>query len=389
MQPADVLAELVGDVQPIDSKQLRKELSRVWDDGPQDRVRLSTMNLVMVVTEPSELKGIGEDLNLLCEHYPARVFVAVLDHEATGEEVSAWYSSCARGTQVFNEQVTFYLPGDCDRQLPSLLAPLYRMDQPVFLWWRGKPGFHEKIWERMIDNADRIVVDTSTERGLLEPLQKQVRDPYHQELAFSDLEWTRQSRWRNLLAGLYDRPGAPEHLKKVTRLEIGFVPGPTGALSAPFYMAGWLASKLGWKVETPYANGKATFRSANGRAVEFALINEEGPDVLHNRLLYVRLDASPLGCCYGVYRKPDNPRVYVSQISGEVEEHTATSAPSGYVAVSTLRKSAPKTEENDFFMPFAERQNLIAAELEVYARQPLFEAALASAADLLGAAVAK
>lgn len=389
MKPSDVQAELVGEAQPIDSQQVARELARIWAEGPQDRVRLSTLNLVMVVSDPGELKGMGEDLRILCEHYPARVYAAVMDQATPGEEISAWYSVGCRASQVYNEQVTFYLPGDTAQKLPSLLAPLYRTDLTTFLWWRGKPGFEAAIWERMIDCADRIVVDTSTCAGLLDKLNAQVRDPYHQELAFSDLEFTRQARWRHLLASLYDKPGASEHLKKVTHLEVGFVPGPSGALSAPLYMAGWLAAKLGWSCSQPFKDDRATWRSPSGRTVEFRLRREAGPEVLHNRMLYVRLDASPLGCCYGVYRKPDNPRVYVSQISGEVEEHTTTSLPSGFVAANTLLKSSPKTEESDFFMPFAERRTLIAAELEAFARQPLFEESLAAAAELLGAGVTR
>lgn len=386
MKPADILSELVGEAHPIDCKNVRKELSRLWAEGPQDRIRLSTMNLAMVVSDPQDLKGMGEDLSVLCEHYPARVYVAVLDKESTDREISGWYTLGCRGTQVYNEQVTFHVPAECVRQLPSLLGPLYQMDQPIFLWWRGKPGFEESIWERMIDSANRIVVDTSTSDGLLEKLNKQVRDPYHQELAFSDLEWTRQSRWRNLLAALYDKPDATEHLKMVTRLDIGFVPGPAGALSAPFYMAGWLASKLGWHVSETFADGRAGFRGPGGRQIEFSLKLEEGPEVLHNRLMHVRLESSVMGCSYGVSRKADNPRVYVSEVSDQVEE-SPSQMPSGFVPTTLLLKEHPKPGESDFFMPFAERRTLIAAELEVFARQPLFEQSLAAAAEILGAGV--
>jgi glucose-6-phosphate dehydrogenase assembly protein OpcA len=386
MKPADILSELVGEPHPIDCANVRKELSRIWGEGPQDRVRLSTMNLVMVVNDPADLEGMGEDLQILCEHYPARVYVAVLDKESMDAEITGWYTMGCRGTQVYNEQVTFHIPSGCVPQLPSLLAPLYQMDQPIFLWWRGKPGFEESIWERMIDSANRIVVDTSTADGLLATLNRQVRDPYHQELAFSDLEWTRQSRWRNLLAGLYDKPDAAEHLKVVTRLEIGFVPGPTGALSAPFYMAGWLAAKLGWHVSEPFTGDSAKLRGPGGRHIELHLTKEEGPEVLHNRLLHVRLESSVMGCSYGVSRKPDNPRVYVSEVSDKVEE-SMTQMPSGFVPTTLLLKEQPKAAESDFFMPFAERRTLIAAELEVFARQPLFEQSLAAAAEILGAGV--
>ncbi|MCE7874037.1 hypothetical protein DYH09_27200 [bacterium CPR1] len=391
MKPQDVAGVLVGEVHPVNVSKTRQELSRLWDEAiikfGTDRMRLSTLNLVTVLTGPDELPCIGEDLRSLCSHYPARVFAVVLDPEGTGE-MAGWYSVNCNGSQVYQEQLTLHLPGETDRQLPSLLAPLYHGDQPVFLWWRGRPGFAHPLWERLADQADRIVVDTSHGAGLLADLNRQVRDPYHQELAFSDLEWTRQARWRNLLAGLYDRPGASEHLKKVSRLEIGFVPGPERAESAPLYMAGWLASRLGWSVEKSLGEGHAVFRSGAGRAIEFVLQNEEGPDVLKNRLLYVRLDATPVGCCYGVYRKPENPRVYVSQVSGEETVHS-TAMPSGFVAASTLLRSPPRSAENDVFMPFAEQLNLIAAELEVFTRQSLFERSLAAAAEILGAAVTR
>jgi glucose-6-phosphate dehydrogenase assembly protein OpcA len=63
-----------------------------------------------------------------------------------------------------------------------------------------------------------------------------------------DLAWTRLEPWREALASFFDSPLTRSHLEAISRVEVacGGPAGPDGVTIAGAYVAGWLASRLGW-----------------------------------------------------------------------------------------------------------------------------------------------
>ncbi|MEW6281235.1 MAG: glucose-6-phosphate dehydrogenase assembly protein OpcA [Candidatus Eremiobacterota bacterium] len=357
----ELVGQLRGDRRAIDPLAARADLSQFWDEHkqkhPEHTVRLSTINLVVVCPAPEQLPGVADDLEALCRTHPARVFLLAIDSSASGP-MEGWLSLACHQDHVCQEQISIYAPGETAMALPSLVSPLFRPDNPDFLWWRGAPRFGEPLWKRLVDLADRIVVNTSKGPDLLAPLLAEVRDPYRQEQGFSDLEWARMARWRHLVAAMFDRPEGLEQLRRIHRVEVGFAPGPHGSRSAALYMGGWLAARLGYRVASPLKEGCAVWKAPDGREVEFALAMIEGDARVAGKVLHVNLCGD--GCTFRVHRKRDNPEVFVTHVQGARSEHP----------------------DLDRFIRFMERQRLMGCELEIVGRQRLFEQALEATVEL-------
>lgn len=86
--------------------------------------------------------------------------------------------------------------------------------------------------------------------------------------ALSDLNWSRLTAWRALIAGFYDVPEYRPLFDQLDRVVIKYTP-PSSNLSAistrALLLGGWLASRPGWKL-----NARASKREGNSSVFEFA-----------------------------------------------------------------------------------------------------------------------
>jgi glucose-6-phosphate dehydrogenase assembly protein OpcA len=104
---------------------------------------------------------------------------------------------------------------------------------PTVVWWRG--GRPEAL-DGVGTLADRVVLDAE-EPGLL-----WTRLPsLFEQTAFTDLRWTRLTRWRSAMAHFFDLPQVRQAESAFDHLTIG---GSDRYQCGLF--AGWLDSSLGW-----------------------------------------------------------------------------------------------------------------------------------------------
>ena len=83
-------------------------------------------------------------------------------------------------------------------------------------------------------------------RALAELLQQQRKE----RQGLSDLNWSRLTAWRTLLASFYDAPEHTEPLSQMTGVRIDYIPPKTAReciSPKALILAGWLASRLGWQ----------------------------------------------------------------------------------------------------------------------------------------------
>ena len=115
----------------------------------------------------------------------------------------------------------------------NAVAALRLSSLPTVVWWRG--GALDAL-EGVADLADRLVLDVD------DPAEVWRRAITHIErTALTDLRWTRLTRWRALLAHLFDLPDVRARAATVRRLTID---GADPASAKLF--AGWLRSSLRW-----------------------------------------------------------------------------------------------------------------------------------------------
>jgi glucose-6-phosphate dehydrogenase assembly protein OpcA len=114
----------------------------------------------------------------------------------------------------------------------NAVAALRLSSLPTLVWWRGGAA---RMLDGLVDLAERIVLD---EDASPDSTWKQVL-PLFQRAAFSDLRWTRLTRWRALMAQFFDISTVREALPSFTRLRVCGADRPSARL-----LTGWMQTSL-------------------------------------------------------------------------------------------------------------------------------------------------
>ena len=163
----------------------------------------------------------------------------------------------------------------------NAVAALRLSSLPTLVWWSGCSS---DLLDDLAHLEDRVVMDDPDPL----PVWKQAVG-FFDHAAFSDLRWTRLTRWRALMAHFFDIPQARDAAPRLTRLDI------TGSdpLAGSLYAA-WLAGSIGHDVET-HAGAATT-----GRFVEEVRLS--------NADEYLSLRLAQSGTCIVASAKVQNHR---------------------------------------------------------------------------------
>jgi glucose-6-phosphate dehydrogenase assembly protein OpcA len=257
---------------------IEKELTSLWKQASEDEeggvVRASILNLIVYVPEPAESSAVDDIVIDVTASHPCRVISLVADRGAESKLTAEVTSRCTLPTptskQVCCEQVTITASEDHLDEAPSAIVPLLISDLPVYLWWRAEPRAEDKeLYGWLSDIADRVVIDSATfndPEGDLASIAKGLgaatRGP-----ALSDVNWSRLTAWRALIAGFYDVPEYRPLLKQIERVTIEYAPPADNAAAIStraLLLGGWIASRLGWQL-----NKAATIRNDKSARFEF------------------------------------------------------------------------------------------------------------------------
>lgn len=176
----------------------------------------------------------------LGERHPSRTILLLPEADAKEDGIDAELSlRCfflpGADRQVCTEVIELRLRGRRSLAPASIVAPLLVADLPVFLRWRGRPGFGSEPFEQMVDLVDRLIVDSTEWPDV--PAGYDRLEEVFDRTAVSDIAWARTSRWRRQLASLW--PGIAD----VRRIRV------RGTAAQAHLLAGWLRSRLGRPVE--------------------------------------------------------------------------------------------------------------------------------------------
>lgn len=246
----------------IDVAAIERELISLWKNAGEDNehggvIRACVLNLLVYLPSHEASNEVGELLTEVTAAYPSRAIVMVSEPEAESA-ISAFVTSrctlpTATSKQVCCEQVTIMAGGEQVNEMPSAVAPLLLSDLPVYLWWRAVPMLADKVFKRLVDLADRVIIDSATfsdPHGDLLNLAVLIHET-SRWAAVSDLNWSRLTEWRALLASFYDVADYRPVLDRLDRIVIEYAPLTQDVGAIPpraLLLAGWLASRLGWQL---------------------------------------------------------------------------------------------------------------------------------------------
>jgi glucose-6-phosphate dehydrogenase assembly protein OpcA len=263
----------------IDVGRIEKELAAMWQqasvaEGADELgvTRACALNLIVYTTVEDDRAELDEMLATVNEQHPGRALVLMTDRASSEARLEAYVSSRCRALgaskhQVCGEQVTIEASGAVVETAASLVSPLLVPDAPVFLWWKDIPHYDDKLFNRMSKMADRVVIDSAAFDNPYEDLLRlsNIVRALGKDARVSDLNWGRLTSWRMLLASFWDVSDYRPHLDKIDSVTIEYdAPDLAPEEIAPkaLLVAGWLASRLKWNVETIEASrdGSGTAR---------------------------------------------------------------------------------------------------------------------------------
>lgn len=247
-------------------------------------VRATVLNLVAYAQDRIQATEMAARAAALAEQHPSRTILLSVDPVGlTGDwdiYVSAHCHPSVPGFLVCFEAVELVAHGRAVEQLPAVALSLLLRELPVVLWWPGDVPLGTSLFERLMTNCDRLLVDTasaSDPEDLLRRLAGLSRTERCQ-CVISDFDWYRLTPWRELTAQFFDSPECRVCLETLehVRLEIASQPGHRDWTQG-YLFAGWLATRLNWAPADPLWSEGAEGEQINlshGRqplAVEFVV----------------------------------------------------------------------------------------------------------------------
>ncbi|HEX5012656.1 MAG TPA: glucose-6-phosphate dehydrogenase assembly protein OpcA [Candidatus Limnocylindrales bacterium] len=272
---------------------IQTELARIWahptmqrdidldHDGVIDRqigARTSVMNLVVVARRPETGERCAATIHALTGRHPSRTLIVT----PADPDGPSWFDAniqahcmVASETAPATCAETIYLTcgGESGRHLEAIIAPLLIHDLPVTLWWPDEPPLPTHVSASALEVCDRLVIDGSSWHGTgLTQLRRMAAFQQRRPVAISDFALIRQSRWREAIASVFDRPDVLPFVSHVRAITVTYAEHDDSGIEAPnlvkpVYHVAWLASRLGMRVSRRLAPESAGFSAAlrNGR----------------------------------------------------------------------------------------------------------------------------
>ena len=236
-----------GAALPVEVTALGNELRRLWQENARAGspiTRACTRNLVALCAGPAEAERATAAIAALAAEHPSRGFVVEDAPEPAKLEayLSAVCSLRAGGRHVCCEQIHLQVGADARRRAAGAIVPLLVPDLPVFVWVLGTPRWDDPLLARLLDVADRLVVDSRVAtaphdfvRGLVDARREDAWAP-------GDFEWSRLSEWREAIACLFDEPATRALPPALARVEVRY--GRNGSAVAAALLAGWVQDRV-------------------------------------------------------------------------------------------------------------------------------------------------
>ena len=280
----------VRGMRPVALDAVESELDNMWRDanahvaatGGHAIARNSVLTLVAFTHGEDDARHLLRRIHALSTQHPSRAIVVAADPRDHGRDTRAYISTyTSTDLASYGEDILVTAQSDAIRHLPGLVLPLIVSGLPAFLWWTGDPPWGSELLESLVDGSDRLIVDTTEMAhaaqsvGALDDLMRRKAG----RCAVSDISWTAQTPWRDMVAQFFDAPAARPYLDGIERVTIEYAAGEEDAAtnsSQAYLFAGWLASRLGWRAATSQPSGigasrEHALRDGGGRPVNLEI----------------------------------------------------------------------------------------------------------------------
>src|SRR5882762_866753 len=162
-------------VKGVDVNKIEKELASMWSGVSKTGeasdsagvTRACALNLIVYTTPTDDHSQLEEMLGQINEQHPGRTLILVVNRDIPTPRLEGYVSMRCRllgaaGKQICGEQVTIEARGALVETAATAVAPLLVPDVPVYVWWKDIPHYEDKLFDRLAQMADRIVIDSAS-----------------------------------------------------------------------------------------------------------------------------------------------------------------------------------------------------------------------------------
>jgi glucose-6-phosphate dehydrogenase assembly protein OpcA len=236
----------------------------------------STLTLLAYCDDSAILEWMRERARAIGQMHPARI--VMLDATAapslheTETFTSASHIACG-------EWIDVGIRGISPASLAAIARALTVRDVPSVLAWGGREMLTDPAFLALNACADSLILDSSRVGSDLVAL-RELTEYFSsaRRLAVQDLAYQRLAPWQETIALFFDDSDLALELHELRRVGV-----TAGSQAEAYYLLGWLASRLGWKVDGP---GK--FVGIGGEPIAYSVAMQGEP----RRVRSVELGAS-------------------------------------------------------------------------------------------------
>lgn len=246
--------------------ELGKKLKQLWQSN-EAKTKASLMNFAIYSEEVESLAANTEVIREVTREHACRALLIAAHPSAEEVSVRSWITAHCQLTaggkkSICSEQIAFLIAGNSPNLVPNTVFSWLDSDLPLTLWWQG--DFSPRFEPHLYAVIDRLVIDSGGWKNPLPQLRRLEQAWRHDQGGFTvnDLTWTRVLHLRLAIAAAFDEPGALDHLKKITEIQIDY---GTGHRLAAKMLAAWMIDQAGWSLESGRPSQDSFTVSQHGR----------------------------------------------------------------------------------------------------------------------------
>ena len=229
-----------------------KELAELWvDSGKHEQaeggagvLRACSMTLLVLTEAQEDTQDLGETIAALMPEHPARAILVRLSGAGDRSLTERVYSQCwmpfGQRRQICCEQVEITVSDAALADLQSVVLPLMVADLPLIVWCRSARLLAMPQFRAIARMADKVIVKSATApdpADTLERAQAMVREG----IMLGDLAWTVLTRWREMLAQLFENQQNAALLGRTSAIDVEWGE-PHHA--AAYYLGAWIRQSV-------------------------------------------------------------------------------------------------------------------------------------------------
>jgi glucose-6-phosphate dehydrogenase assembly protein OpcA len=193
-------------------------------------------------------------------------------------------------------------------------------DLPTLLW---SPHGHPEVVGELLELAQSVLLDSVDEPLPAEAVERALT--LSEQAYVVDLAWLRSTPWRERLAAAFDPPAMRRELRLLTGLTVRHHQDST---VAAMLLAGWLASRLGWRPGPLVAHGQTLLGKAQASRQEVDVRLESAPELQVRGLEDVTIETAS-GHSLRLRRGPGGLRAWRREPQGREREWSVPGASRG------------------------------------------------------------